>query len=291
MAQKDAKTIRAELAMPFAPEDLEWRIQYADEKKSRGIVVPYVTNRAIQSRLDDVVGVDGWYNDYKPWHGANKKEAQICGIAIYFEERGGFITKWDGAEDSDIEPVKGGLSDSMKRAAVQWGVGRVLYSMTDPVWVNIEPRGRSWVIKRGERPTMDSAYLALLNKLKLQPAPPIGAQSELTPRQAEGASGSSAPAPAAGQEKPAQQPERKSAPTYECIVRAAMRQKGMTSVSTMVALDYPDGKGISAYARGEHPDLVPGAKLASVKLVTRKQDTVVFYVLEAYQVVGTQQAA
>ena len=35
MIQKDAKTIRSELAKPFAPEDLEWRIQYADEKKSR----------------------------------------------------------------------------------------------------------------------------------------------------------------------------------------------------------------------------------------------------------------
>lgn len=290
MAQKDAKTIREALAKPFAPEDLEWRIQYADEKKSRGIVVPYVTNRAIQSRLDDVVGVDGWYNSYKPWHGANKKEAQICGISIYFEERGGFITKWDGAEDSDIEPVKGGLSDSMKRAAVQWGIGRVLYSMTDPVWVNIEPRGRSWVIKKGERPAMDSAYLALLSKLKLQPAAPIGAQSELMPRQTESAGGGGAPAPAAGQSNKAH-PKRESAPEYDCVVRAAMRQQGMTSVSTMVALDYPNGNGISAYARGEHPDLVPGAKLAGVKLVTRKQDTVVFYVLEEYQVVGAQQAA
>lgn len=291
MAQKGAKTIREALAKPFAPEDLEWRIQYADEKKSRGIVVPYVTNRAIQSRLDDVVGVDGWYNSYKPWHGANKKEAQICGISIYFEERGGFITKWDGAEDSDIEPVKGGLSDSMKRAAVQWGIGRVLYSMTEPVWVNIEPRGRSWVIKKGERPAMDSAYLALLNKLKLQPAAPIGAQSELTPRRAEEPAGNGNPAPPAGQEKSARQPEQKPAPVYDCIVRAAMRQQGMTSVSTMVALDYPNGNGISAYARGEHPDLVPGTKLAGVKLVTRKQDTVVFYVLEEYQVVGAQQAA
>ena len=31
MAQKDAKTIRAELAKPFAPEDLEWRLQLADK--------------------------------------------------------------------------------------------------------------------------------------------------------------------------------------------------------------------------------------------------------------------
>ena len=77
MIQKDAKTIRSELAKPFAPEDLEWRIQYADEKKSRGIVVPYVTNRAIQSRLDDVVGSENWYNEFKPWHGVSKKEAQI----------------------------------------------------------------------------------------------------------------------------------------------------------------------------------------------------------------------
>ena len=292
MAQKDARTIRAELAKPFAPEDLEWRIQYADEKKNRGIVVPYVTNRAIQSRLDDVVGPENWYNDFKPWHGANKKEAQICGISIYFEERGQFITKWDGAEDSDIEPVKGGLSDSMKRAAVQWGVGRVLYSMTEPVWVNIEPRGRSWVIKKGERPTMDKAYLALLDKLKLQPAAPIGTQSELTPRQTEdNTGGKGSPVPAAGQEKPNPQLRQKPAPAYDCIVRAAMLQPGMTGSNTVVSLEYPDKKTVNAFARGEHPELVPGARLTGVKLTHRQQDTVVFYILEAYQVVGVQQAA
>ncbi|MFR7743272.1 MAG: Rad52/Rad22 family DNA repair protein [Acutalibacteraceae bacterium] len=59
----------------------------------------------------------------------------MCGIStcscIYFEGKG-FITKWDGAEDSDIEPAsRGGLSDSMKRAAVRWGIGRVLYKMTE----------------------------------------------------------------------------------------------------------------------------------------------------------------
>lgn len=78
-----------------------------------------------------------------------EKDAQLCGIAIYFEGKG-FITKWDGAEDSDIEPIKGGLSDSMKRAAYQWGIGRVLYSL-DTVWVDIERRGRSYIIKASER--------------------------------------------------------------------------------------------------------------------------------------------
>ena len=281
MAQKDAKTIKDELARPFAPEDLEWRIQYANEKTNRGIVVPYVTNRAIQARLDEVVGIAGWYNDYKPWHGANKKEAQICGISIYFEERGGFITKWDGAEDSDIEPVKGGLSDSMKRAAVQWGIGRVLYSMTDPVWVDIEPRGRSWAIQKKERSVMDSAYLSLLNTLKLQPAAPIGTQSQLTPAETGAANAGPAPQQAAG----------KPAPVCDCIVRGAALQKGMNGSSTVVSLEYPGKKLVSAYARGEHPQLVPGVMLSGVKLVKRQQDTVVFYVLEAYQIVSVQQAA
>lgn len=281
MAQKDAKTIKDELARPFAPEDLEWRIQYANEKTNRGIVVPYVTNRAIQARLDEVVGIAGWYNDYKPWHGANKKEAQICGISIYFEERGGFITKWDGAEDSDIEPVKGGLSDSMKRAAVQWGIGRVLYSMTDPVWVDIEPRGRSWAIQKKERSVMDSAYLSLLNTLKLQPAAPIGTQSQLTPAETGAANAGPAPQQAAG----------KPVPVCDCIVRGAALQKGMNGSSTVVSLEYPGKKLVSAYARGEHPQLVPGVMLSGVKLVKRQQDTVVFYVLEAYQIVSVQQAA
>ena len=111
MAQLNPKEMQQALAKPFAPEDLEWRLQNTTEEKMRGLAVPYVTNRAIQNRLDEVCGPENWYNDFKPWHSNGKKEAQLCGIAIYFEGRG-FITKWDGAEDSDIESVKGGLSDS-----------------------------------------------------------------------------------------------------------------------------------------------------------------------------------
>jgi hypothetical protein len=51
------------------------------------------------------------------------------------------VTKWDGAENTDIEAVKGGLSGAMKRAAVQWGIGRYLYDL-DEGWANIHDRGR-----------------------------------------------------------------------------------------------------------------------------------------------------
>ena len=292
MAQKDARTIQQELARPFAPEDLEWRLQRAIESKLRGIAVPYVTNRAIQARLDDVVGVDGWHNEYKPWHKAGQKEAQICGISIYFPEKG-FITKWDGAEDSDIEQVKGGLSDSMKRAAVQWGIGRVLYGM-DVVWVDIEKQGRSWVIKKSERAKLDKAYTDTLNKLRLEPAPAGGVQSTLTPKRTREAStppaANTQTGPAPVQPLPRSQPEPDSKTgTYTVI--ATRPQKFANGIHTTVMLKGWDQKQIAAVAMGERPELVNGVQLTGVKLELQKQDTVVFYILRDYRIVVPQDQA
>ena len=301
MEQKDHSQIQAALRKPFAPEDLEWRLQQTFEEKMRGIAVPYVTNRAIQNRLDEAVGPENWYNDYKPWHGAGKKEAQLCGIAIYFEGRG-FITKWDGAEDSDIEPVKGGLSDSMKRAAVQWGIGRVLYNM-DTVWVNIEKRGKTHVIKESERPKLDNEYLKMRQRLGLTPSPPFGTQAQLTPTPPrESPQTGHTPAPAQqSQEKGGKQetvsPQKSGnvvdlpQPAYEYIVESANVQNGMSSQSTAVVLKDAEGKTTKAFARGLHAALVPGTALTHVKLSVKKQGTVVFYFLESYELAGGQQAA
>ena len=55
MEQRDPRQIQAALSKPFAPEDLEWRLQQTFEEKMRGIAVPYVTNRAIQNRLDHTI--------------------------------------------------------------------------------------------------------------------------------------------------------------------------------------------------------------------------------------------
>ena len=282
MQQKDARTIQAELAKPFAPEDLEWRLQRADKDGKWGIAVPFVTNRAIQNRLDEVAGSENWYNEFKPWNGDGKKGAQICGISIHFEGRG-FITKWDGAENSDIEPVKGGLSDSMKRAAVQWGIGRVLYNM-DAVFVDVEKKGASWVIRKDQQSKLDKAYLDMLKKLGQTPASAGGIRPQLdAPASEEIRSDKTV---AAKKQEP--QP---SAPACEYIVRTMEVQKGMSANSTMLALESADKKIITAFARGEHPDLIPGAMLTKVKLATRRQDTVVFHVLEAYQIMNPRQRA
>lgn len=136
------------LAEPFPEGDLEWRIQSAG-KGNNGIwarCVPYISNRAIMQRLDDVCGPGNWRNDYREWPGG-----QLCGLSILVEREAGvsaWVTKWDGATNpeakqdggSDME-LKGGLSAAMKRAAVQWGIGRYLYAV-DETWARVHPDGR-----------------------------------------------------------------------------------------------------------------------------------------------------
>ena len=111
----------------FPPEDIEWRVQNDGVKngKAWAIVVPYVTNRAIMDRLDNVCGPDLWKNEFVAAPNDSEGQSLLCGISILCEC--GWVTKWDGASNTQVEAVKGGISDSMKRAGVQWGIGRYLY--------------------------------------------------------------------------------------------------------------------------------------------------------------------
>ena len=281
MPLKKPEEIQAALAKPFAAEDLEWRIQAAMKDETTGIAVPYVTNRAIMDRLDSVVGTENWRNEFKPWHSAGNKEAQLCGISIRLNGQE-WVTKWDGAEDSDIEPVKGGLSDSMKRAAVQWGIGRVLYKM-ETVFVRIEKRGRSFYILKSERPKLDQAYMSLLNKLGLQPVSAGGIQSQLTartePERAESEQQTPMQEPAPIRLMP--QPQR---PLPEYTVRQARTQNGMNGVNTQLSLVDAAGKEVLGYARGEHPELRPGAGLFNVRKTFRQVDSVSFYLLDSFEI-------
>lgn len=276
MEKRTPREIQALLAQPFAPEDLEWRLQVAFSESMKGIAVPYVTNRAIMNRLDSVVGVENWRNEFKPWHGNGKKDAQICGISVYFEDRG-WVTKWDGSEDSDIEPIKGGLSDSMKRAAVHFGIGRVLYSLDESVIVDIEKKGKSFIIKDSERQKLDQVYLSLLKRMNLIPAPAGGIASQLVSKQV------------ADKQAPDSGKKITNLPWQaEYIVSDVKEQKGMNgNVSTSLMLNDPSGKKALAFYRGRDARLRNGAMLVHVKKTLKQQDSVVFYLMESFEVLDS----
>lgn len=118
-----------QLDEPFAAEDIEWRIQQSGKTRDGkvwALVLAYVTNRAIMKRLDDVCGKAGWRNEYRDIPNNGGVE---CGISIKIDSE--WVTKWDAAENTQVEAVKGGRSGAMKRAAVQWGIGRYLYNLEE----------------------------------------------------------------------------------------------------------------------------------------------------------------
>ena len=120
---------------PFDAQDVEWRVQQGGISgggKPWVKVIPYITSRAVQQRLDDVFGPFGWKIEQRE---TNDGSGYICAISVFDPESKQWITKQDGSEKTKIEPLKGGVSGAMKRAAVQWGIGRYLYNM-DEAWAD-----------------------------------------------------------------------------------------------------------------------------------------------------------
>jgi hypothetical protein len=132
-----------DLKKPFPEEDIEWRVQSSGKKNDKiwAIVLAYVTNRAIQDRLDDVCGPDRWKNEYT----SAPEGGILCGISIRcaIGSSGGYewVTKYDGASNTQVEAVKGGLSSAMKRAGSQWGIGRYLYGL-DATFAIVTKKGQ-----------------------------------------------------------------------------------------------------------------------------------------------------
>ena len=134
MTEKQAKL----LAYPFTADEIEWRVLLTTKDKSKGQVAAYIDSRAIQKRLDDVLGRENWKNHFITMPGnSNSTTAHICEISIYYPDRQEWITKSDGAGSTDIEPIKGGLSNAFKRAASIWNIGRYLYELPG-LWVALK---------------------------------------------------------------------------------------------------------------------------------------------------------
>ncbi len=131
-----------QLSAPFAPDDVEWKPGATTRDKKKGLAMAYITARAVQERLDEVFTPGGWKNEFR----AGPDGGVIC--RIYFktgevDEAGAAEWAWreDGADNTDVEAVKGGLSNAMKRTGAALGIGRYLYKLPSQ-WVPLDERGR-----------------------------------------------------------------------------------------------------------------------------------------------------
>jgi len=279
-----SKDIHSELLAPFGDSDIEWRLQMTNFEKTDGRAVPYVTNRAIQQRLDKTVGFQNWKNEYIPWHMAGNKASQICGISIFIEERHEWVTKFDGAENSDIEPIKGGLSDSMKRAAVQWGIGRYLYLM-DTVWVKIEKRSNTWVILKSEYPKLNKAHQNHVQKLfdLQQKNPDAAVRGNQTPDAASSERQMSASQPRHIQPyelPPVQNPSEQ----FVWVDKVASIPTVAGGNNTNLQLRDGNGNTVEAFLKGVDPSIAPGVVLINTKFSKQTNKGVIFHILDSYDI-------
>lgn len=110
---------------PFPAGKIKWRVQSCG-KTSKGKlwarVLAYHTSRLVMDRLDDVVGMDNWKDDLEIENGHVKAYLTIRLNDIW-------VTKTGVAEETNIEAIKGGASDALKRAGVKFGIGRYLYKL------------------------------------------------------------------------------------------------------------------------------------------------------------------
>ena len=130
---EDIKPLFAE----FPKEAISWRAQSVTKDGSKAMALAYIDARDVMDRLDQICGSENWQDRYE-FDGPRT----ICYLSIRID--GEWITKADGAGDTQVEAEKGSISGAFKRAAVKWGIGRYLYDMPAP-WVPCES------YKRGDK--------------------------------------------------------------------------------------------------------------------------------------------
>jgi hypothetical protein len=144
----DVGAIFEALRKPFGPEQIRTRPQGGQKLK-------YVTARHVMNRLDEVVGNHNWWDDYTPG-----QDSVMCRLTLRLPD-GSTITKCDaggyaGMSDQGDDD-KSGFSDSFKRAAVKFGVGRHLYGDGLPGDASFEAEKESNIVtpvapRRGPTP-------------------------------------------------------------------------------------------------------------------------------------------
>ncbi len=147
----------ADLAAEFPRDAIHWRAQTLTKNGDKALALAYLDARDVMDRLDDVCGPENWQSRYVE----TAKGRVLCEIGIKIGDE--WVWKSDGAGDTAVEGEKGGISDALKRAAVQWGIGRYLYRL-DAVWAPCETydrggkavfskwKGSPWDHVRGKTP-------------------------------------------------------------------------------------------------------------------------------------------
>ncbi len=133
----DVDALTKRLTEPFDPSEV--RFKPAVVSGSRALALAYVDARVIQDRLDNVLGVRGWQDDYE----VLADGSVLCRLRLRLGDE--WITKTDVGGPSEQpdggDRTKAAVSDALKRAAVKFGIGRYLYRLPQQ-WVDYDAKAK-----------------------------------------------------------------------------------------------------------------------------------------------------
>lgn len=141
-------------------DEIECRISQIE--KTWCSLLLYKDARCDMNILDETVGAMNWCREHI-------RDNANCIVSIYDKEKDEWISKEDTGKESFSEAEKGLASDSFKRACVNWGIGRELY--TSPA-IFIIPRkdmikkgkdGEFFEYKDGKYSTKTRFYVELID--------------------------------------------------------------------------------------------------------------------------------
>ncbi|MCU0704482.1 MAG: Rad52/Rad22 family DNA repair protein [Fimbriiglobus sp.] len=127
------------LTAPFQLNEVKFKPQSV--KGNRALALAYIDCRVIQDRLDEVLGVENWMDEYE----ILTDGSVMCRLKLRLN--GEWVIKTDVGSPSEQpdsgDRLKAAFSDALKRAAVKFGIGRYLYRLP-AVWCDYDPQKRQF---------------------------------------------------------------------------------------------------------------------------------------------------
>lgn len=105
------------------PEEIECRVGIISKDGKGFSLLLYKNARVDMEILDETFGVYGWKRSHY-----QVKDTLFCEVSIFNKDIGEWVSKSDAGSESNTEQQKGESSDSFKRACVNFGIGRELYT-------------------------------------------------------------------------------------------------------------------------------------------------------------------
>lgn len=211
--------VLSRLAEPFDPEDVKWLPAFGSGNSG---ALAYVDARTVTNRLNEVVGAENWQDNYiestivhteikdvtdydaliesdratKKGYKTVLKSEKDRDIKYNDLRYGGIrcnltvlgVTKSDVGVPSFAEQLKGAYSDSLKRAAVKFGIGEYFYrlgTLTAKVEygrVVVPPELPDWALPM-ERPSPDPVIQEAITQVKtLSLSPELARRADETLR-------------------------------------------------------------------------------------------------------------